>query len=514
MKRKFENIPIIFIIAVLIFSAQFLIHFPDFLGFKNTPENMWYTGQVSWFDPWDINPYFNMIRLGRKSWLFKNYYTTEKQPGAPIHTTYIILGKLAKLFSLSDILTFHLAAIFLGSIFLWLLYRFIHFFVSDYIKTILIFSLAVFGGGLGWIFFNRIAVPDINLTGFMLVSQLKRPHEAVSSIFYLLTLFTAFKTITERKIKFFPSLFVSTLLLCFLHVYMILAVLTITFIFSLLLSLRKKQAFNFFPLLLEGMAAGFFGLLTLKSFIFNPSFQGLVKQQQSSANPLLMLLGFGFMTPFLFVSLIKPAKTSKLTFIKVWFLSQFFLLYLPLGFQKLFLRNLFVSASMLTIIGIKTLIKERTNFILLCSLLLFISSFDYFFIFSKRVAEIKTVNPWIYQSSAEKQAYDFLDRNTQDEDGVIAAFLTANHLPAHTWCRVYLGHSFQTPNFAEKMEKQVSFFSGKMETEQAKQFLQQNSINYIFWGPQEKELVKTDNLDYDFLKLVYENQKVKIFKTN
>ena len=58
------------------------------------------------------------------------------------------------------------------------------------------------------------------------------------------------------------------------------------------------------------------------------------------------------------------------------------------------------------------------------------------------------------------------------------------------------------------------FFSGKMTQEKAYDFLKKELIDYIFFGPQERELGSVRDLEekYKFLTVVYSNNQVVIYK--
>ena len=94
MNRK-KLLNLLFFIAVFLLS-QFLMRGPDFIRAKTTPVGKWYTGQASWFDPWDLNVYFSAIGWGKRDGiLFLNLYDTESSQPMPIYSLYTLMGEAA-----------------------------------------------------------------------------------------------------------------------------------------------------------------------------------------------------------------------------------------------------------------------------------------------------------------------------------------------------------------------------------------------------------------------------------
>lgn len=106
----------------------------------------------------------------------------------------------------------------------------------------------------------------------------------------------------------------------------------------------------------------------------------------------------------------------------------------------------------------------------------------------------------------------FLQDATSRDSVILSETTAGNYLPVYSGNTVYIGHA----NTVRAEEKEVvvkRFFSGQMKADEAKTWLAQNNLQYVFFGPQEKEdggVVELHKV-YPFIQEVYSNSFVKIY---
>ncbi len=102
--------------------------------------------------PADGYSYLAKVRQGYAgSWLFTLPYTAEPGPGAFLFTFYLALGHLARWTGFGVELTYHLARLGAGFLFLMTAYHFIANFMADMRGRLLTWLIFVASSGLGWL---------------------------------------------------------------------------------------------------------------------------------------------------------------------------------------------------------------------------------------------------------------------------------------------------------------------------------------------------------------------------
>ena len=499
---------------MVILLAQFFTRLPDFIRWQNTPADKWYTGQSSWFDPWDLNVYFSAIGWGKRDGiLFENLYDTESVQAMPIYSLYTFLGKAASPFNLSNSFVFHLAGLITNLFLAGTGWWFIKIFLKKEADRKLAFILLFLGGGLGWLFFSKVTLPDIGQPGFTFASAIRRPHEAISLSCFLLALGYLWQgTINQKKSSLIYAGLSSFLMLLF-HPYSLVSIGITLACFGFYWYVEKESTYFLKALILLGLAAGVYYFSVGKNLLSNPSFSGLASQVQASPSPIQAILSWGLLFPLIVIALFLKEKDGKSFFLKLWFISHWLIIYLPFGFQKLLIRGLWVPAVILSVKGAREISRKmKWDYYLIVNLLIIFTSFSTLFMTYKRIVE-SPENRWIYLTKEEGEAIDYLKTYGNNEEGVLASYRIANLIPANTPKRVWLGHPFQTPHFEERFAQAYRFFAGKMEESETKLFLKKTKAVWIFWGPDEKSIANLNKIpEEELLELVFEKRQVTLYK--
>lgn len=109
-------------------------------------------------------------------------------------------------------------------------------------------------------------------------------------------------------------------------------------------------------------------------------------------------------------------------------------------------------------------------------------------------------------------AMQFIGEQTRGTGVVLSETTAGNYIPVISGNTVYAGHD-NTVAFEAKKENVRAFFSGKMNAEEAKSWIQRMGAHYVFFGPQEREDGGLNDLSfvYPFLRQVYKNTRVTVY---
>lgn len=511
-----------FAVAILILT-NLLVRGPDLFKFATCPKDKWFTGQASWFDPWDLNVYFSAIGWGKQDGIFfENVYDGQSGQKVYLHFFYTLLGKATSSLNLPTPFIFHLAgfltSFFLGAVFWW----FIKIFFEKEGQKKAAFALLLLGGGLGWLFLPVI-LPDLGVPGFTFANALRRPHEAVSLCLFLITLGSFWQAEVFQKKKALILGAISCFLMLFFHPYNLFSLGVIFTCSGLYWWKKKKKAAFLRPLLAMGIVAVVYFLLVGRFTLESPSFAGMGSHAKFSLTPSnlalrsppppLAILGWGLLSPLIWFAFRSKEKSNQLTFLKIWFLAHWTILYFPLGFQKLLIRGLWAPASLLAIKGLEEVYQKRgINYRLLAGSFLILASLSTFLMAAERTARPSSAR-WDYLPYEEKKIIDYLKTNGDRDEVVLASHQIANLIPAHTNKRVWAGHEFFTPQFQKRITNINHFFAGKMSEDEAKSFLEETKAAFIYWGPEEKTIGQTSTFPYPTLvKPVIEKESISLYR--
>lgn len=106
----------------------------------------------------------------------------------------------------------------------------------------------------------------------------------------------------------------------------------------------------------------------------------------------------------------------------------------------------------------------------------------------------------------------YMEKNIPKESIILSDTTAGNYIPVYSGHTVYLGHD-NTVGYEKKINLMRTFFRGQMIRESAALWIEKENINYVFFGPQEKEngAIKDLISYYPFLKQIYENSYVTLY---
>ncbi|NQV00375.1 MAG: hypothetical protein HQ538_06575 [Parcubacteria group bacterium] len=425
--------------------------------------------------------------------------------------------------------------------FLGILYLFISYFLKDTIKRKIGFVFALLASGLGgWAFLlNRnfflnspyfpvdLNVPEMNI--FLILYQ--SPHFIASLGLMLLAILFMLIAWDKKKIEY--SFFAGLILLFFFqfHPYYAPLLYFLFGVFSLwrvrpILRVTKQSILTeelkvFLPMFLISLPSVLYHAYLL-NFDF-PIFARAIQTETLTPVWWVVIMSFGLLFIFAVLGALLILKNkekrleTKYQFLIFWFVIGFAFLYFPVSFQRRFIEGLSIPMIILSLVFIFNIIKIRQTKRLLfyySAILLFLI----LFCFSNVVNYMQMIKVYknkkfpFYFSENIISGMDWIKENLKKEDIILSFGDHGDFIPGFSGRRVYLGHWSETAFAKEKEEMVKKFFESNENDEARYQFLKNQKIDYIFYSEDEKELGEYSPKDKDYLRRVFENEEVKIYK--
>ncbi len=516
---------LLYSLAVLIITT-----IPYVMGFAMQGNEWRYTGFV--FGVEDGNSYIaKMLSGAYGAWLFKTPYTGYPQQGFFGFLPYLILGKI------SLRVVQHTSLVFLFHLFRWLggvlmivaTYDFASIFIADIRYRRWTTVLATVGGGAGWLavlglgnlWSERMPLSFYSPESFGFLSIYGLPHLACARAMLLWGLA---RYLTNRDRSWRAGLTASGLWLVLSLMQPITVVvggaligwhLLLTGTRALLLRVdvlktRWQEQFEFAVKM--AILPAPVVIYTAWAFMSNPflsqwSTQNIIKSPPFGD----YLLAYGGMLVLAvagFPAVLKKENQNVWLFLLGWVALFPVLAYLPFGVQRRLPEGVWVAISVL---GVSSL-TELPNWLRKTgSVFLGVSILPALILVTGGITAVMTISTPLYRPVKEIDAFEWLRANGEPGDVVLAAYDTANSLPAWTPMRSLVGHGPESIRLKEINARVDAFYSSDTSDAERLKLIEEFEVDYVIQGPDERELGGWDPEIAPYLLLVFENLGYKAF---
>ena len=516
----------VFIYGVLLLL---IVSLPYWLAASRAGDDQVFSGFLFGAD--DGNSYLGKMRLGAQGHGdFHIFYTTEPHDSAGlIFLPYIIPGQIIGQFisdtdpTLTGVLmgTFHLMRWIFGALLIGVLYRFIAAFVDDFRTRFTALVLATIGGGFGWILLLIGAespppewyIPE----GFTLQILLGLPHLALARAALLVGLMLIFASLNRNRWWIYAGLAGGCWLIVGLAVpFFLVIVYCILGGWGLAAWIRQRHfPWQLFVRTVVGAS------ITLPLFVYsvvtfsaNPIFaQWSAQNLLYSPPPHHYLLAY---LPLVLLAIIGGRVAWQKTDIRWqlligWPLLIPFLVYLPINVQRRLAEAVIVPLALLAALGI-THLAQRWSFrqVLIVTLLATLPT-SLLLLLGGFVTALAGTDRTVYPAD-QIAALNWLNQHAEPDAVVLSTFPTGTRIPAYTNLRVYIGHGPETLYYEDKTIVAQQFFADELSAEERNALFTDNRIQYIFFGPAERQFAPDEPLWQADLERIYAEDAYEIFR--
>ena len=504
---------------------------PYLIGMAVQGDEWHFTGFV--FGVEDGNSYIAKMLLGQVgNWLFRTPYSIETQNGVLAFLPYLLLGKLAAPpeLHIQLVVQFHIFRVLSISFTVCVIYQFISIYLDNIRWRRWATVLATTGGGLGWAvlslggisWLGSLPLEWISPESFGFLSFYGLPHLVLARGLLLLAIILFLRAEDSPKLSWLAGGVILLLLLVQPLSVLTLAVVIgsynlLVFVYSMLQ--RKPQIFR--PLFFNTLRMIIPPLPLFAYFVYSFSIDPFLtawtgQNQILSPHPLHYLLAYGLMIPFLIVPFQKKVWKTRLQWLLPigWLAAGPFLAYFPHNLQRRLPEGIWIAIIVLAVLGMaelwrrrlwgKMLVSFSIAFALISSTLLLIGGMQ---------AAARPDLP-LFRPDGEVRAFQELDSISPQNSIVLASYNTGNALPAWVPVRVLIGHGPESANLDELLPVVSAFFDERGDAIQRRRFLEEQQVDFVFYGPFERDLGDWDPDSSSDLILRYNENGYRIYEVS
>ncbi len=524
-------------VAIVAAALVAITAFPYLYGYFTAPLDMAFTG-IHHLTPVDTNTYLSMIEQAKQGEnVFRNLYTSEPQQQLLINPLWLSVGWLARAFNLPNLLALHLARSFWVAAFIFVLYLFLGYFFRSASRRKIILIVVLFASGLG-VFFNPFLYNPQNIyehptdvwvpESVTFLTLYNFPHTAASLTLLVLIFLLMLFSFESDKLRYSVGAGVATLFLLWFHpfngptVYAVLgAYLLLKFAWQRSISWSNIR--HYLVLCLAPIPVVAY-LVTL-SRVDPVTREWAAQNICLSPSVWMYLIGYGLLLVGAIVGVWITIRqlNKKSIFLVIWAITSSLLLYIPLNFQRRLSEGLHVPLAILAAVGFFYLYEKlkrkdqksgtalgATALVISLAIFLPLTNLQIigqdFHLFSSR----KDQPYYIYRSEIEAMVW--LREHASPDEVVFSSYLSGNFIPAYSGRLVWIGHSPQTVNLAAKKEQSAWFWGDDREADRKQDFLEDNGIDHLYYGRNEKALGTFDPGSKDFLREEFRNDRAVIYR--
>lgn len=532
-------------VTVLAGILLFLTALPYVFGYIAAPPDQQFMGLV--FNVSDHTQYFSWYRELQNGFLAENKLTPE--PNEPIFFNLLwwVLGKVGLWTRLEVAQVFQIFRLFAGAVFICVVYWFCSFFFDDVWKRKITCLIITCGSGLGWILIvlkytltnGELLFPlDVYRAGSnSFLSIMAFPHFVIANSLIIITLALVLRGYEKKRLSYsFAAGFVA-LILGWQHAYDLITIYAVILAFAIFEAIKGKNIPWY--LVWSGLIVG---LLSCSAAIYSvyittayPIWKAVLAQFDNAgvftADPfhMLILVGLPLIVAVLTFDGLVPLQQRghRELFIKTWFLTSFFVGYLPTNYQVHLTNCWQVPVGILATIGLFSRIipylepkkgiqmirrnQERFHHALSVLFVLAVIPTSVYLL-AWRFLDLSRHRYPYFLYRDELNALAWLEENTIPSDVVLSTRTVGQYIPAFSGNKAFLAHWAQTVDLYGKTEMVQRFFDLETDDSYRLNLLDEFNVRYVLYGRVERELGEYDPSISPYLVEVFSSPGTQIFR--
>jgi hypothetical protein len=529
---------------LVIIGVLALTTLPYIYGYLSCPADRQFMGLM--LDVPDHGQYLSWFRGFQNSFLVSNKLTPEPNRPVFFNLVWWTLAQIARFTGLSYAPLYQIFRWVSGAAFLWVLYRFIAYFVNSIWQRRMVFLLTAFSSGLGWMLIvlkytltnGELLYPlDVYIAeGNTFLCILGYPHFIFAAAFIVGVFVLLWRGYQKQQLRYAVLAGVVALILGLHHAYDLIILYGVWGAFFLLIWLREQRfpTHLFWSEVILGLISFGPGLYAVYLTSTDPIWTEVLAQFANAGvytpNPfhLLMLFGLPLTIAALTWTGFVPLHNldDQSLFICTWFGVGFLLNYIPTDFQIHMLNSWQVPMMILAVKGIRNHIgpavsewlsrrqwawsPERISQYLTILLLIVVLPTN-LYLWAWRFVDLRRHDYPYYLYRDEVAALNWLDEHADPADVVLSSITIGQYVPALSGNTAFLAHWAQTVDFYDKTERVERFFDIAVPDDERLDTLRTFDVAYVFYGPAERALGGYDPGESPLFTKVFSSPHVQLY---
>jgi hypothetical protein len=523
------------ITAVLVVTSL-----PYLYGYLSSPPDRQFMGLM--LDVPDHGQYLSWWRSFQSSVLVRNKLTPEPNEPLFFNLLWWVLAQVSRWTGLGYAPVYQAFRWVAGGSFLWATYRLIAQFLPKVRQRRTAFLLVTFSSGLGWVLVvlkytltrGKLLFPlDVYIAeGNSFLCILGYPHFAFAVTFIALIFEFVWRGWREERTKYMIIAGALALLLGWMHAYDLLLIYGVMGTFALLIWL-KQRAFPW-PLFWGGVivfalscsGAIYSVILTTADPLWEEVLAQFANADVYTPSPPHLVILFGFSLIAAVATWVGLARRKRWNeenlFVMGWFLAGAALNYIPTDFQIHMLNSWQIPMMILVTKGLYDFIappignwrpvtgEKATRWVVAVFVMAVLPTNLY--LWAWRFVDLARHNYPYYLHCDEVTALEWLDENIEPEDIVFSSLTIGQYVPALSGNTAFLAHWAQTVNFYDKQNRVARFFEAATPDAERAETLHTFGVDYIFYGPAERDLGDYDPATAPWLALTFSTSQVEVYR--
>jgi hypothetical protein len=495
------------ILTVLIVSINLLLLF---YGYMTGGADRVFGGLL--YNTIDGQSYFVKIKEGfNGDWRFTLAYSCEQSEGTYVFLYYIFLGHLARWLGLSIPFVFHFARLVNAGLLVFALAHLIARILPQNRWAVRALWLTCLGSSMGYValLFGRLSDNERVAEAYPFLSIFGNPHFTLGMAIFVTIIICLLMKDNWKQAFIAGGL---ALLLAVVQPFLVVSIVTVASLYTAWKWLREHRLDYRMPLLI-GLGGGIYLIYQYWALTTEP-----ILAQWTAQNVTPSSVWWDFilcLSPAIFYCLLALIRRDHLAFrphpvMVIWLVSLIVLTYAPFALQRRFMAGIYIPLVILAFLGVTAFLEHPRLTRWLHNLLWIFSLPGAVVFLLLPVYGIGTMNNAFFLSRGEVDALHWLNESGQPGSLVLASPSTGLFIPTYTEDCVFYGHPFETLNQEANEQLVTNMFKGVFGTPQAKAYLSSKGVDYIFYGPRERELGAPEFLSD--LVVIYSNNDVVIYQ--